>query len=451
MRFWLASVLALTLTAASAHAHFIFIVPGGDSAQVVFSEGLEADENVPIDKISATEFKARLANGKVVDLAKKKGTHAYNIQVPAGSTVAGTCQYGVLQRGDSKPFLLVYHPKLVSGKLAAAKPWKGLPFEVVPLGGDQFQVLFGGKPVAEAEVAVITPAGKEKATANAQGKFKVSASAKGKYALRVRNVVAKPGNLAGKEYNDEKHYATLVFEVGAAGAKGALGAPPAEDKAAPAKEEKEDPAATKLLTEARAQRGNWDDFPGFSANLTVNVDGKTSTGKLNVAADGKLTLEGIDKAALPFTNRFLGSLIMHRRAGNRGRRDTPAAFVDDGKHPQGRLIRLVGDRMNSTYRIRDKQILVVNRDMAGGRFTINVLENLTNEEGKFIPTSWTVSYWDVKSGQLKRSITNRVSWKRIGKYDLPTNAKVVTAQPEENGVGLTTSTLELSNIKLGGK
>ena len=35
-----------------------------------------------------------------------------------------------------------------------------------------------------------------------------------------------------------------------------------------------DPEATKLLADARAARANWDHFPGFKADMEVNIDGK---------------------------------------------------------------------------------------------------------------------------------------------------------------------------------
>ena len=41
-----------------------------------------------------------------------------------------------------------------------------------------------------------------------------------------------------------------------------------------------DPAATKLLADARAARAVWKDFPGFTADLEVNIDGKVVKGTL---------------------------------------------------------------------------------------------------------------------------------------------------------------------------
>ncbi|MGE3804699.1 MAG: DUF3386 family protein [Gemmataceae bacterium] len=435
MKRFVAPLVALVafLSAASAQAHFIWIVPADAKAQVVFSEELAPDANVDIQKIAATKLMTRQASGEAAPLDWSKAENAFEIKVPASGTVGGTCKYGVLQRGDSKPFLLVYYPKLITGKVEAVQPWKQLAFEIVPQGNGQFQALFNGKPVAEAEVAVISPAGKQKASTDAQGKFKIEATTPGSYGLRVRHVEAAPGNLDGKKYDEARHYATLVFQVGG--------------KSAAKADVAENPEATKLLAEARAHRAEWEGFQGFSANIEVNIDGELSKGTVKVDAKGKCQFEGLSKPAADWADRFLESLVAHRRASG-SERTTPATFVDNKDHPQGRLVRLLGDGLHSTYRIRDKQIMVVNRNMGGVKFTINVIENATTKEGKFMPTSWTVTYWDVKTGAVKRTIVNHVTWERIGSFDLPVAARTITTSPDSENGGVSTASLKLSNYKL---
>ena len=70
-----------------------------------------------MDKIAATRLHVRDAAGKVAALEWKKGEHAYLVSLPekGPALVGGVCQYGVLQRGQGKPFLLAYYPKLVVG------------------------------------------------------------------------------------------------------------------------------------------------------------------------------------------------------------------------------------------------------------------------------------------------------------------------------------------------
>src|SRR5947209_5694948 len=97
----------------------------------------------------------------------------------------------------------------------------------------------------------------------------------------------------------------------------------------PARGEKSaaDPAATRLLAEARAARASWEGFPGFAADVEVNVDGKVTRGSVEVSPKGKVTLElagGADAAA--WARHTLGSIVGHRVDSGAGE-DTPCTFA----------------------------------------------------------------------------------------------------------------------------
>jgi hypothetical protein len=187
-----------------------------------------------------------------------------------------------------------------------------------------------------------------------------------------------------------------------------------------------DPAATKLLAEARAARAVWDKFPGFTADVEVNVEGKVARGRVTVDAKGDVTLKLPDDAAEGWARRTLASVVGHR-LGDGGGEPTPCAFADDdADHPLGRAVNVLGDEFHSSYRIRDNQILVVNREAGDSRFTITVLENTLNEEKKYLPAFFVVNTWD-KADALTRSEAHRQTWKRVGKFDLPESITVLTA------------------------
>lgn len=199
----------------------------------------------------------------------------------------------------------------------------------------------------------------------------------------------------------------------------------ADDK--PAEKPKEDPAASKLLADARTARALWKDFHGFKADIEINLDGKVSKGKVTVDSNGKAAYDGLSKEAEAWAKGIFGSIVGHRLDSTP--RDTPCAFGDsETTHPMGRLIRVLNDEMHSGYRIRDEQILVVDRHVGGQKFTISVLENRKNAEGKYLPVSFVVDYWNPTSGELLRSDATYQSWKRVGSFDLPVVARIVTAQ-----------------------
>ena len=160
----------------AASGHFPFVVPDdkGESAKVVFSDSLEPDPNVKIEKIASTKLTLRGADGKEAPLEWKQGDGFYAVNVPGRGdrVIYGFTDYGVLQKGDDKPFKLAYYPKAVIGSAAAKPVGEKLALEVVaePAPGKvRFQVLAAGKPVPESEVSVMAPGGKKAVKTDKEG------------------------------------------------------------------------------------------------------------------------------------------------------------------------------------------------------------------------------------------------------------------------------------------
>ncbi len=222
MRFCSLIFLAFSVTAAS--AHFPYIVPEGPAkARVVFSDNLKADEKVPADRLANLKLQA-MTDGKADDLMMTldKKANVYRLDVPGDGVrvVAGTLNYGVLQRGDAKPFLMKYHPKAVFGTWASggAAAGKIVPMEISPEkdeGKIRFVVTFNGQPLAKAEVSVLVP-GEEKPKAvvtDAAGRTELF-DKPGQYGVQAKHAEAASGDVDGKKYAEVRHYATLVVTVG---------------------------------------------------------------------------------------------------------------------------------------------------------------------------------------------------------------------------------------------
>jgi hypothetical protein len=96
-------------------------------------------------------------------------------------------------------------------------------------------------------------------------------------------------------------------------------------------------------------------------------------------------------------------------------------------HSLGRLVIFEGGRFASSYRIRDKQIMVVNRHLGKENMTITAVENERNADGKFLPRGYVVHSWESGTGRLLRTETVRDRWRRVGSWDLPATHEVTTA------------------------
>jgi hypothetical protein len=206
-----------------------------------------------------------------------------------------------------------------------------------------------------------------------------------------------------------------------------------------------DPAATKLLADARAARAVYHDFPGFTADLTVNLDGKVTRGQVDISAKGKVSLKLDNADAEKWAKNTLASIIAHRLDSGASEGETPCAFADeDEHHPLGRAIRVLNDEFHSSYRIRERQVIVVNRHVPGARFTITVLKNIVTRDNKFLPASYVVNTWDAKTDALTSSESHHQTWQHVGSYDLPKEALAVKASAGK----LQARSLELANIHL---
>ena len=205
-----------------------------------------------------------------------------------------------------------------------------------------------------------------------------------------------------------------------------------------------DPAATKLLSDARAARALYHDFPGFHADIEANLDGKTTRGQVEVSDKGKVALKLDNTNAAKWAKNTLEQIIGHRLSSG-PEEETPCSFVDqDEHHPLGRAIRVLNDEFHSSYRIRDRQVIVVNRQVPGARFTITVMENLLTAEKKFLPVFYVVNTWDAKTNALTSSETHYQIWQRIGAFDLPKQTLTVKAAADK----LVSRSMKLSNIHL---
>ena len=217
-----AALIGLMSVTAS-QAHFPFIVPEGDgsSAKVVFSDDLNPDTNVNIEKLAGSKLTLRESSGKESALEWKKGEGFYSVNVPGAGTrvVYGVVDYGVVQKGDTKPFKLMYFPKAVIGTASAKEVTVGekLDLEILAIGSFgkiKFRVLASGKPCVDSEVTVLVPGSTKKAVKTDKDGYTSEFEESGRYGVIAKFIEAKSGDHAGKKYEEVRNYATLVCEFG---------------------------------------------------------------------------------------------------------------------------------------------------------------------------------------------------------------------------------------------
>jgi hypothetical protein len=427
--------------AAQAHGHFLFVritppAEAGRAVEAYFSDVAEAGDPQFIGKIAHTRLWAQTSPGSFQPVPAHKGADRLRAPLPAARSlvVVGACEYGVLSR--KTPFLLRHFPKAVAGtpeELNRMKPFDKVPLEIVAQvqeDGIRLAALREGKPLPN---AVFFLAGRDKKAnqwkAGPDGWITWTPPKPGHYSIYTSHVTPTSGEHKGKKYEEIRDFATLAFTW------------PLTPQV--------DPAAVALFQEALAARAVWKDFPGFRADVSGKVDGRAFSGTVTVAADGSVDLNVKDEAARDWLHGQLESIVLHRGAGSTSRssgQKTPnISFADaETDHPLGRLLLFAGGRFASSYRVQERQIRVVNRHMGKETMTITVLDNDRNKEGKFLPRTYTVQYWDAATGKLKHMETVQERWHRLGSWDLPASQTITLA----SDAGLAVRSFSLSKHEL---
>jgi uncharacterized GH25 family protein len=444
-------IAAFVFCVSTAQAHFIWldVKPGSDNApqaQLYFGEQPGPGEPHLIGKVAHTKAWVRSADGEPKNLGlvkpEEKDAAALTAACPqqGATSVEAVCDYGVYSHGGPG-FLLQYYAKHLNGdwtnadaKLARAEK---LLLDVVPAvskDGIAFNVLYQGKPAVDKEVIVIDPSEKQHdLKTDSTGKATFDSIEPGRYAVRAAYIEdGKGGERDGKKYSQTWHYTTLTFDV--------PGTPKAKTAAKAA-----DPNAIDALARARAGRAMWEKFPGFKADITVTAEGKNISGKVSIDPNGAVDLNFPKSEIADWTEEQLASLVQHRMPNGEVSEGNVTWAEEENTHPLGRKIDLGDPKLQSAYRLKDDVIMEVNRTAGPNmRFTISVLEIVHNAEGKYLPRSFTMNFFDKKSGEVKISLAYFNDWQRVGTFDLP---KTILEIDTRNGKS-TTRQMAFSNYEL---
>lgn len=430
-----AAMAAVTALAQTADAHFVWVkaepTPSPAVARIYFGEAPEPGEPGLIARIAKTKV---WADGRPLEVAKAEDCLDAKLPEPRPAAIDAVCDYGIVtKRGpafllryaaraqvrpeaaDSAPPEAVAHPRLIWVAEAGTKP--------------TVRAVWRGKPVAKATVQLFGDEGEPREVeTDEQGRVPVPDV--GRLSLLLKVVEEGSGSRDCHEYTEVRHYATLTVS------RGESPGDPSEGSA----------SADAMLRHAHLARACWGpDFPGFTADLAVRVDGETARGRVDVSADGAVELDLPGGPAQDWAGAQLRSIVMHRGLDGPTELEPGARFLEpESGHPLGRLIKLSDDRMGSAYRVKGDEILEVNRTTKDIRFSNRILANQRNADGKLLPLAYTVSHWDDTSGNLERAEAFHATWTRVGHLDLPrTHTQISTADGKSS-----VRQLELSGHRL---
>jgi len=193
----------------------------------------------------------------------------------------------------------------------------------------------------------------------------------------------------------------------------------------------DDPNARDLLRKAFEATARWQkDFTGFTADLTVNINGTDTGGPVMVKGPREVSVQLGDADTQKWAQEQLGMIAVHRGPRSFEESDGKYALtMEEDGHPLGTKLIIHGS--NSFYRIKDNRITQINRSMAHPgmapfAFTINVEESAVTQEGKNLTTKYTVYYYSPTDGKLNNVESFTDTHVRIGASDLPATRRIIS-------------------------
>lgn len=197
----------------------------------------------------------------------------------------------------------------------------------------------------------------------------------------------------------------------------------------------DDPKARELLRQAFDKTARWQkDFKGFTADLTVNINGRETSGPVMVKGPREVSVQLADADVQKWAQEQLGMIAVHRgpRTFEESDGKYPLTMEEDG-HPFGTKLTIHGS--NSFYRLKDHRITQINRTMAHPgmapfAFTINVEDSALTQDQKNLTTRYTVYYYSPTDGKLNNVESFTDTHVRIGSSDLPATRRIISF---ENG------------------
>jgi Protein of unknown function (DUF3386) len=198
----------------------------------------------------------------------------------------------------------------------------------------------------------------------------------------------------------------------------------------------DDPRARDLLRRAFEATARWPkDFQGFSADLTVNVNGKETTGSVMVKSPREVSVQLNDGDIQKWAQEQLGMIAVHRGPRSFDESDGKYSLtMEEDGHPFGTKLTIHGS--NSYYRLKDNRITQINRKMAHPgmnpfAFTINVEESAVTKDQKNLTTQYTVYYYSPTDGTLTNVESFTDTHIRIGACDLPATRRIITYEQKQ--------------------
>lgn len=194
-----------------------------------------------------------------------------------------------------------------------------------------------------------------------------------------------------------------------------------------------DLSASDLFRQAYESRYTWDeDFPGYTAEVSVNYRGNLDQGLVRVEPDLTVSVNNLeDEEVAEMIQGQLQMEAIHRRSVPFDRLHGEHQFKLDGQEETGaiNIEEIAGDRPESYYQVKDKKITQVNRVFGEIAVKVDTL-GTTDTPAGYLVSHFQTFFYNANTGDLLQRQDVRDFHEKIGNYYLLTNRTIRYAEDE---------------------
>lgn len=201
---------------------------------------------------------------------------------------------------------------------------------------------------------------------------------------------------------------------------------------------------------AYENRYTWDDqFPGYTAEVELRQGDEVYRAQMTIGADLGVSISGVDDPdVLQTLERQLKDITTHRQRADFAKVHGENQFQFGDTDASGAIAILVeGKAMGSSYKVRDREICHVERNVGPMRFVIDTHATLDTGNG-YVPTRTDAIFFNAQSGQPMKEVHYEDTYEKIGDYHLLAH-QVIRARDCGDAAGPETVTeITFTNLQL---
>lgn len=178
-------------------------------------------------------------------------------------------------------------------------------------------------------------------------------------------------------------------------------------------------SAQELFRAAYENRYTWDaSFPGYTADVTLVMDGQSFSGKAQVNSDMSAQVFDVaDEQAQKLIHGQLWETAIHRVRRTFEQTHGENTFTYGQTNAAGAVEILMGGKAaGDRYEVKDNEVTLVHRHIHGTVITINTFTTHKTEEG-YLSHTYDSVYHDPKTGEQKGGKSEfEDSYEKVGNY-----------------------------------